>query len=159
MDNLSRLELAVLAALADVGGASHAAALRPQIEARLAASVNRGALARALSELRDADLLSERKGGPAPHGGPSRVLYSISPAGRARLTHEMRAFVRLTRLHQLSPVAQSFLQRPPAGSKVAQAKDYGVDLNRLSRVLVQSPQERYREAVDAMKAFRRYGRR
>lgn len=158
MGRLSRLELAALASLMQAGDQAHASVLRTEIEARLGASVNRGALARALAALREAGLVSERKGDPDPHGGPPRVLYSISPAGRERLAHEMRSFVRLTRRRELSPLTQALLQSPPAGSKVAQAKDYGVDLNRLSRALVQSPQERYREAVDAMKAFRRYRR-
>lgn len=151
---LSRLELAVLASLLQARRPSHAAALRPEVEARLGTSVNRGALARALAQLCEAGLLSERSGDPAPHGGPARVLYSMTPAGRERLLHEMRAFARLTRLRELSPVVQAILKNPPAGSKVAKAKAYGVDLNRLSRALVQSPQERYREAIEAMKAFR-----
>lgn len=158
MDSLPRLNLAVLAALLQAGGSSHAAALRPEVEARLGAPVNRGALARALGQLCEADLLSEHIGDPAPHGGPSRLLYSVTPAGRERLLHEMRAFARLTRLRDLSPVAKAILKNPPAGSKVAKAKAYGIDLNRLSRALVQSPQERYREAIQAMKAFRRYHR-
>lgn len=158
MEMLSRLDLAVLAALVQAAMPSHAAGLRSDVEARMARPVNRGALARALAQLSEAGLLSERRGQSAPHGGPARVLYSASPAGRERLLREMRAFGRLTRLRELSPVAKAFLKNPPAGSKVAQAKAYGVDLNRLSRALIQSPQERYREAVAAMKAFRRYVR-
>lgn len=158
MDMLSRLDLAVLAAASQAGKPSHAAALRPEVEARLGAPVNRGALARTLAQLRAAGLLSEHAGDHAPHGGPSRVLYRITPAGRDRFSHEVRAFARLTKLRELSPAVRDFLKHPPAGSKVAKAKAYGIDLNRLSRALVQSPQERYREAVEAMKAFRRYAR-
>lgn len=159
MAHLSRLHLAALAALVQAKNPSHAAVLRQEIESRMGAAVNRGALARALVELRDMKLLRERLGEPAPHGGPRRLLYHVSDAGREQLALEMRAFARLTRLRQLSPVARAFLQDPPAGSKLAKAKNYGIDLTRLSRALVQSPQERYREAVDAMRALARYAPR
>jgi hypothetical protein len=58
-------------------------------------------------------------------------------------------------MHELSPLARAYLADPPAGSRVAEAKDYGVDLNLLSRAVLQSPSERYREAVAALRAFRR----
>lgn len=155
---MSRLNLAILAALAQADAPLHASGLRPEVEARLGARLNRGALARALVDLSEAHLLLERPGAPDAHGGPPRLLYAISSSGRERLTNEVRAFVTLTRLRGLSSVALAFLQNPPPGSKVAKAKDYGVDLTRLSRALVQSPQERYREAVRAMNAFRKYAR-
>lgn len=158
MVGLSRLNVAVLAALAQIAGDSHAAGLRAEVESRIGARVNRGALARALAELRDEGLVSEQAGESAPHGGPPRLLYRMAPAGRERLVEEKRAFVRLTRTRSLSPVTRAFLRNPPPGSKLAEAKAYGIDINRLSRALVQSPQERYREAVAAMKALRRYRR-
>lgn len=159
MDAFSRLDLAVLAALSQARGPAHAAALRPEVEARLGRAVNRGALARALSELRRAKLVLDRPGVPAPHGGPPRILYRLSDAGRKALAREVRAFATLTRLRELSPAVRAFLQNPPPGSSVAAARDYGIDLNRLSRALLQSPQERYREATAAMGAFQRYARR
>jgi len=158
MAALSRLDLAVLATLAQADAPAHAATLRAEIEERLEAPVNRGALARALAQLRDAKLVCEKLGEPAPHGGPRRVLYRITEAGRKRLSSELRTFARLTRVRKLSPAVQAFLKNPPAGSKVAQAIAYGIDMNRLARALTQTPPERYREAVDAMKAFRRYAR-
>jgi hypothetical protein len=35
-------------------------------------------------------------------------------------------------------------------------RDYGIDLNRLARAFVQTPEERYREAVAAMRALERF---
>ncbi len=156
MASLSRLDLAILATLAQADAPAHAASLRAEIEERLEAPVNRGALARALAQLRDAKLLCEKPGEPAPHGGPRRVLYRITQRGHARLADESRALARLTRVRKLSPAVKAFLKNPPAGSKVAKAIAYGIDMNRLARALIQTPQERYREAVDAMKAFARY---
>ena len=158
MERLSRLKIAILAALAQSAAPSYTAALRSEVGHRLGEGVNRGALARALAELSKDDLILENRGGPAPHGGPARAFYRLSVSGREQLVHEMRAFTRLTHQRQLSEMAVAFLENPPPGSKVAEAKAYGVDLVRLARALVQSPQDRYHDAAASMNNFRRYVR-
>lgn len=158
MERLSSFNATVLAALAQAQCPVHAAAILPEVAGRLGGSVNRGALARSLSELARAGCASSAAGSASAHGGPSRILYEITDDGHEALELYVRHIVRASRVRELSPLARAYLLQPPSGSKVAEAKEYGVDLALLSRALLQSPSERYREAVAAIGAVRRYAR-
>ena len=156
MARLSVLNAAIVASLAQAGKPTHATELIPEIQNRLGEQVNRGAVARGLSEVEAAGLARVRWGAPSPHGGPRRRLYEVTAAGYEDLALHIHAVLRASRVRALSALARAYIVDPPAGSKVAQAQEYGVNLAQLSRALLQSPAERYREAVESMTAFSRY---
>ena len=155
MDDISLLDLAVLASLAQAEEPRHAAGLLPEIHYRLERPVNRGAVARALFGLQARGWAARRRGKPSSHGGPRRALYSITKRGQERLEQHLQTIERVARVRSLSPAARKLLLNPPPESKTAQAKRYGVDLVHLARALLQSPQERYREAIETINSFRR----
>lgn len=142
--------MAVLKALGNVPEA-HAAQLETPVACITGSSPNRGALARGLKHLAELGFCHRYAGASSPHGGPARVMYSISEAGRAYLSGAISFLHAGT--SRVTPLLQAFLADPPSGSAAARARDHGVDLAYLRRALLQTPQERYGEAVAAINAL------
>ena len=158
MVDLSSLEAACLASVAEHEVPVHAAVLVSSLRDRLGLLINRGALARTLATLERSGHLSGRRIGPSAHGGPARIGYAITDAGRYALAARRRNDQRSTRAMAFSPLALAFVRDPPEGSKTAAARDYGIDLTWLARAAKLSNEERYRQAVDALRIAAGYAR-
>jgi DNA-binding PadR family transcriptional regulator len=93
---LGELEQMVLLAVARLGDAAYAVAVRDEIHARAGVDLSRGAIYVTLDRLEEKGLLGSRFSDPTPErGGKSRRCFRLKPAGVRALEQSQRAMASL----------------------------------------------------------------
>lgn len=154
MDDVSPLALGLLQTLHEAGPL-HVGALAAYAGDRLARPVSPGVVSRLMARMARDRWVSGERGKPSPHGGPSRLIYSLTESGERARRHAFeqarRDYERLLFPERLSDAARRLLQDPPRGSALEAARNFGVDLTLLAKNASATPQERFEDALNGMR--------